>query len=402
MKLYDTFAVCLTLTLLVASGKSEGVSNTLNQATSNGLIIYATDAKNYVGKKATVIGVLSHVSLIKTSPYFYSPICDIDGVEPHQAFNIVGEDCSWTTLAPNFQRLKEHLNEYVYASGVIVTIAKTGVPAMLVKSADEIFFYNQPDTNGTEAIQATNKNTSGDIFDQIAAERSKIKNPYDQFKGDSANPYDQFKGDSANPYDQFDQRVKGFTPPLQNNRVSESLPPTIPTPASQGEASSISGSGGSPSVLACVVCTIAVVAFGFVLVRVFDIRLFGGNVAKAKISETVFIIEAKPIQHETPPEPVPTTKPQKPVNPKKIILKWAAVLFLASCLLPPWQYTEDRNGTDGYHSRKPAGYSILFNPPKTGRFYWDGVQIDFGRLFLEWTALAAVTGVVLMFVPKSE
>ena len=248
---------------------------------------------------------------------------------------------------------------------------------MLVKSADEIFFYNQPDTNGTEAIQATNKNTSGDIFDQIAAERPKIKNPFDQ----------------------FDQRVKDFTPSLPNDRVSESLPPTIPTPASQVEASSISG---SPSVLACVVCTIAVVAFGFVLVRVFDIRLFGENVAKAKISETVFIIEAKPIQDETPPEPVPTTKPQKPVNPKKTILKWAAVLFVASCLLPPWQYTEDRNGTGGYHSRKPAGYSILFNPPETGRFYWDGVQIDFGRLFLEWTAIAGLTGVIWMFAKKTN
>ena len=90
------------------------------------------------------------------------------------------------------------------------------------------------------------------------------------------------------------------------------------------------------------------------------------------------------------------------MNPKKTILKWAAVLFVASCLLPPWQYTEDRNGTGGYHSRKPAGYSILFNPPETGRFYWDGVQIDFGRLFLEWTAIAGLTGVIWMFAKKTN
>ena len=369
--------IFIAINLLAAVASAQDVPNPTNQVKTDELIIDAADAKNYVGKEATVIGVLSHVSLIKTSPYFYSPICDIDGVEPHQAFNIVGEDCSWTTLAPNFQRLKEHLNEYVYASGVIVTIAKTGVPAILVKSADEIFFYNQADTNGTEAIQATKKNPAGDIFDQIAAERPKIKNPFDQ----------------------FDQRVKEFTPSLPNDRVSESLPPTIPTPASQVEASSISGSGGSPSVLACVVCTIAVVAFGFVLVRVFDIRLFGGNVVKAKIGETVIEIKDKPIKNEPPHE---TLKPKKPVNPTKKILKLAAVLFVASCLLPPWQYTEDRNGTGGYHSRKPAGYSILFNPPETGRFYWDGVQIDFGRLFLEWTAIVGLTGVIWMFAKKSN
>jgi len=88
-------------------------------------------------------------------------------------------------------------------------------------------------------------------------------------------------------------------------------------------------------------------------------------------------------------------------SPAKRILKWAAVVFVASCLIPPWQFTADRNGSYGYHSRKPAGYSLLFVPPTNpNESVWNGVQIDFGRLFLEWAALAAITGTVWMLVVK--
>jgi hypothetical protein len=54
-----------------------------------------------------------------------------------------------------------------------------------------------------------------------------------------------------------------------------------------------------------------------------------------------------------------------------------------------------------YHSRKPAGYALIFYPPKPQADYAAfGVKIDFGRLFLEWAALAAVTGIVWVFISK--
>ena len=99
-----------------------------------------------------------------------------------------------------------------------------------------------------------------------------------------------------------------------------------------------------------------------------------------------------PKSHSTP-----TAK--RPMKTKLVITTIA--IFVLTCLFPPWQYTVDRNGSYGYHSRKPAGYSLLFNPPTNpDRIYGNGVQVDFGRLFLEWTALAAVTGVVWILVVK--
>lgn len=93
-------------------------------------------------------------------------------------------------------------------------------------------------------------------------------------------------------------------------------------------------------------------------------------------------------------------KAMKP-TPAMRIIKWAAVVFVASCLIPPWQFTADRNGNGGFHSRKSAGYSVLIFPPTNpDRNAWSGVQIDFGRLLLEWAALAAVTGMVWVLVAK--
>src|ERR1035441_7081244 len=110
----------------------------------------------------------------------------------------------------------------------------------------------------------------------------------------------------------------------------------------------------------------------------------------------------------------------KKTSPAKRIIKWAAIMFVASCLFPPWQYTAGGVQSDseppimkptepprpprpprsprpfqpaphGFHGRKPAGYSLLFDPPTNPDTYaGGGVQIDFGRLFLEWAALAAV------------
>ncbi|HKW28239.1 MAG TPA: hypothetical protein VJT54_02820 [Verrucomicrobiae bacterium] len=101
-----------------------------------------------------------------------------------------------------------------------------------------------------------------------------------------------------------------------------------------------------------------------------------------------------------PPHPKSPAAP-----PARRVIKWAALVFITSCLIPPWQFTADRNGNAGFHTRKPAGYSLVFVPPTNpesidGSTLWFGVQIDFGRLFLEWAALAAVTGMVWILVVK--
>jgi hypothetical protein len=101
------------------------------------------------------------------------------------------------------------------------------------------------------------------------------------------------------------------------------------------------------------------------------------------------------------------------VKSKLIIAALAA--FILTGVFPPWQFTTDKDSVNGgkkdafsyeppsqgVHSRKPAGYSLLFTPPanpdgSTG----NGVQIDFGRLILEWAVLAAITGMVWMLVVK--
>jgi len=86
----------------------------------------------------------------------------------------------------------------------------------------------------------------------------------------------------------------------------------------------------------------------------------------------------------------------------KRFITFMAVLLILTCLFPPWQFTADRNGEDGFHSRKPAAVSFLLTPPiNPARTVGNGVQIDFGRLILEWVALAAVTGMVSLFAFKS-
>ena len=83
------------------------------------------------------------------------------------------------------------------------------------------------------------------------------------------------------------------------------------------------------------------------------------------------------------------------------VIKCAAIAFVISCLIVPWQYTADFNGNDGFHSRKPAGYSLLIDPPVNtertnhGSERGFGVKIDFDRLLLEWLAMSGVTGLIL-------
>jgi hypothetical protein len=92
----------------------------------------------------------------------------------------------------------------------------------------------------------------------------------------------------------------------------------------------------------------------------------------------------------------------------------ALVAFILTGIFPPWQYTTDKDSVNGIrgevfdtppsqgvHSRKPAGYSLLFTPPKNpDGSAGNGVQIDYGRLFIEWAALTAITGAVWIIVVK--
>ncbi len=87
-----------------------------------------------------------------------------------------------------------------------------------------------------------------------------------------------------------------------------------------------------------------------------------------------------------------------PLHGKRLLI-CAAALFILTCLCPPWQYTTD--GNNGFHSRQPASYAPIFDPPTNpDRTYGHGVQIDFGRLILEWVVLAAITGAVWLVVIK--
>ena len=106
------------------------------------------------------------------------------------------------------------------------------------------------------------------------------------------------------------------------------------------------------------------------------------------------------------------TKGKQTMKTKLIIA--ALVAFILTGLFPPWQYTTDKDSVNGFkqgfgfmppsqgfHSRNPAGYSLLFTPPANpDNSAGNGVQIDFGRLFLEWIVLAAITGMVWMLVVK--
>jgi len=79
---------------------------------------------------------------------------------------------------------------------------------------------------------------------------------------------------------------------------------------------------------------------------------------------------------------------------RKRIIRVAAIIFLTACLVPPWQLTEDINGSSGFHSQRPTGYSIIFSPPPRIDRPGCGVKIDFGRLFLEWMFIVGTSAVV--------
>jgi hypothetical protein len=94
----------------------------------------------------------------------------------------------------------------------------------------------------------------------------------------------------------------------------------------------------------------------------------------------------------------------------KRFLTIVASLFIFSCLFPPWRATTG--------AKFPMGYGSVFSPPhiqavvEKSRGSLHGMefvvspnyyaQIDFGRLFLEWAALAAITGMFWLLVLKPK
>jgi hypothetical protein len=90
----------------------------------------------------------------------------------------------------------------------------------------------------------------------------------------------------------------------------------------------------------------------------------------------------------------------------KIIVGGLACIVLCG-LFPPWINVLDV--PYHAHSKTPAGYALIILPPESKGGSW-GVQIDTGRLFIEWICIAAIAGIVLVmndkpqkpFIPKSN
>jgi len=98
--------------------------------------------------------------------------------------------------------------------------------------------------------------------------------------------------------------------------------------------------------------------------------------------------------------------------PNRIKVIYIAIsAFILIGLFPPWQFTVDKdsvngiNGTfsferpqQGVHSHKPAGYALIFSPPiNPDNSAGNGVQLDFGRLLIEYSILAGFSSLIVIF-----
>ena len=80
-------------------------------------------------------------------------------------------------------------------------------------------------------------------------------------------------------------------------------------------------------------------------------------------------------------------------NKQRIIIMVGLVLFILMGLFPPWTYTCARRSI----REKPAGYALIILPPKPeNNAAAFGVRIDIIRLFVQWSVLAAATGLGLL------
>ncbi len=85
---------------------------------------------------------------------------------------------------------------------------------------------------------------------------------------------------------------------------------------------------------------------------------------------------------------------------RKVILISGLGVFVAFTLFPPWLYTAYVTGTrhsQGFRSEKDAGHHFIFTPPSPKNDAPPfGTKIDVSRLVLEWVAVVAITGMVLL------
>jgi hypothetical protein len=81
---------------------------------------------------------------------------------------------------------------------------------------------------------------------------------------------------------------------------------------------------------------------------------------------------------------------------RKILITTLAALIL-TCLFPPWLNILDV--PYHAHQRTPAGHEFILFPPDSKGGAWS-VEIDLKMLFVEWIALAAVTGMVWVLAVK--
>jgi hypothetical protein len=93
---------------------------------------------------------------------------------------------------------------------------------------------------------------------------------------------------------------------------------------------------------------------------------------------------------------VQSSTPMKKTRKTKILIIALAV-FLVTCLFPPWLNVLDV--PYHAHQRSPAGHEFFFSPPDSKGGAWS-VEVDLKMLFVEWAALAAITGAVWLIVVK--
>ncbi len=79
---------------------------------------------------------------------------------------------------------------------------------------------------------------------------------------------------------------------------------------------------------------------------------------------------------------------------RKIVIIGLA-MFTVTCLFPPWLNVLDV--PYHAHQRTPAGHEFVLSPPDSKGGAWS-IEIDLTTLFVEWAALAAITGRGLAFV----
>jgi hypothetical protein len=77
---------------------------------------------------------------------------------------------------------------------------------------------------------------------------------------------------------------------------------------------------------------------------------------------------------------------------QKRLLQVGIVVGVLMGFVPPWTTTLNY---ENLHIERPGDYSLIFDPPSVA--VQSGVKIDFGRLVVQWVALAIAIGGGLFF-----